>query len=120
MIPRNKLFPATFAAFSLFCCPSVLAKRALVPTPVPIAIETINICTGNTKVSAFNAASLPTFIFPTKALSTILYTACNAIDKIIGIPISIINLLMGISFILLLSIIFFPPSRHKKKCATIL
>ena len=29
----------------------------------------MSICTGNTSVRAFNAASLPTFIFPTNALS---------------------------------------------------
>ena len=33
--PRNRLFPATFAAFLLFPCPSVLARSALVLTPVP-------------------------------------------------------------------------------------
>ncbi len=44
-------------------------------------------------------------MFPTNALSTILYTACNAIDKIIGIPICIISLFTGISFILLLFVI---------------
>ena len=37
--PRNRLFPATFAAFSLFPCPSVLARSALVPTPVPIPLN---------------------------------------------------------------------------------
>ena len=70
--PRNRLFPATFAAFLLFPCPSVLARSAFVPTPVPIPTATISICTGNTRVSAFNAASLPTLIFPTNALSTML------------------------------------------------
>ena len=70
--PRNRLFPATFAAFLLFPCPSVLARSALVPTPVPIPTATMSIWTGNTSVNAFNAASLPTLIFPTNALSTIL------------------------------------------------
>jgi len=114
--PRDKLFPATFAAFLLSPCPSVLARSALVPTPVPMPTATISICTGNTRVSAFNAASLPTFIFPTKALSTILYTACSAIDKIIGMPICTISLFTGISFILLLSFILIQSSClfHKK------
>ena len=70
--PRNRLLPATFAAFLLFPCPSVLARSALVPTPVPIPIATISICTGNTSVRAFNADSLPVFILPTNALSTML------------------------------------------------
>ena len=60
------------AAFLAFPCPSVLARSALVPTPVPIPTATISICTGNTSVSALSAASLPTFMFPTKALSTML------------------------------------------------
>ena len=49
-----------------------VGTNALVPTPVPIPTATISICTGNTSVNAFNAASLPTLIFPTNALSTML------------------------------------------------
>ena len=98
--PRNRLFPATFAAFALSPWPSVLARSALAPTPVPIPNATISICTGNTSVSAFSAGSLPAFILPTKALSTMLYTACSAMDRIIGNPIRIMSLFTGISFIL--------------------
>ena len=71
-MPKNKLFPAIFDALLYFSSPSVLARSAFVPTPVPMPNATISIWIGNTNVRAFNADSLPTFIFPTNALSTIL------------------------------------------------
>ena len=51
------------------CLLELVGKK---PIPRPIPTATISICTGNTNVSAFNAASLPTLIFPTNALSTML------------------------------------------------
>ena len=105
--PRNRPFPATFAAFSQFPCPSVRASSAFTPTPVPMASATMSICTGKASVIALSAASPPSRIFPTNALSTMLYTACSAMDRIIGSPIRIISRFTGISFILLFSVIFY-------------
>ena len=47
---NKAMLPATFAAFLLFPCPSVLARSAFVPTPVPIPTATISICTGKIKI----------------------------------------------------------------------
>lgn len=120
---KNTPFPAVLQAFSTSFCPILFAKRAFTPIPVPIPIATISIWTGNANVSAFNACSPVPLIFATKALSTILYTACSIIEIIMGIPIFTSSLFTGMIAILFPFttelLICFPPLRHKKRVISV-
>lgn len=78
-----------------------MATTAFAPTPVPIPTATISICTGKARVRAFRAFSPFSGRLDTKALSTILYTACSIMDRIMGMPMFSSNFGTGIVPILL-------------------
>ena len=69
---RNIAFPAALPASSRSPWPRLRDISAFIPTPVPMAIATISICTGKASVSAFRACSPPSAMLDTNALSTML------------------------------------------------
>ena len=97
---RKQAFPATRLARSRSPCPRLLDSRAFAPTPVPMPTATISICSGKARVSAFSAASPFSFMLDTKALSTMLYTACSTMESTMGMPMDSISRLTGMTSIL--------------------
>ena len=72
--------------------PRLLLRRALMPTPVPVATAIIRFCTGKARLTAFSAFSLTR---ETKMLSTTLYRACTSILSMMGTDMVTSSLLTG-------------------------
>ena len=108
-------FLAIMFAFSKFFSPSVLDKKALIPTAVPTATAIIRLWTGKARDTARRAYSL---ILETKILSTILYSACTSMEIIMGRDMEISNLSMGITPILFSLVCIQMLLSHKKKPQT--
>ena len=112
---RKIPFLAMVFACSNFFSPRLLESRALIPTPVPVATAIIRFCTGKARETAVSASS---FNCATNILSTILYSACTSMDKIIGRDMEIKSLGMGstpilFSFIIVSDINKPPSNMHR-------
>ena len=78
---RKMPFWAAFWASFWLCSPRERESRALTPTQVPEETAIIRLWIGKARDTALRAYSLT---LDTKMLSTILYSACNSMDIIIG------------------------------------